>query len=134
MESRTKTQKFTWMTYCWRRQIIITLLSRFPYKIDSKIWIIDINATNRITNRHKLSFIGLLYFKKNLLWEIYFHGMKKCPIVSCNRNEFIQKFLETNAPQVSYCHHLPVQSQQWKYQNNVWNLFKVNNNETKQCR
>ena len=27
--------------------------------------------------------------------------------------------------------HLFVQSQQWKHQNNVWNLLKVNNKETK---
>ena len=27
--------------------------------------------------------------------------------------------------------HLPVQSQQWKHQNNVWNRFKVNNNNNR---
>ena len=29
------------------------------------------------------------------------------------------------------CHsrYLPVQSQQWKHQSNVWNLFKVNNKD-----
>ena len=26
-------------------------------------------------------------------------------------------------------HHLPVQSQQWRHQNNVWNLFKDNNKD-----
>ena len=28
------------------------------------------------------------------------------------------------------CHHLLVQSQWWKHQKNVWNLFKVNNKDT----
>ena len=27
--------------------------------------------------------------------------------------------------------HLPVQSQQWEHQSNVWNLFKVNNKDTR---
>ena len=28
------------------------------------------------------------------------------------------------------CRHLLVQSQQWKHQNNVWNMFKINNKDT----
>ena len=28
------------------------------------------------------------------------------------------------------CRHLLIQSQQWKHQNNVWSLFKVNNKDT----
>ena len=38
-------------------------------------------------------------------------------MVSCNRNEFIQKFLETNAPQVSY--------------SVIIYLFRVNNGNTR---
>ena len=42
-----------------------------------------------------------------------------------------QKIHLKNHTRKSQCSYLLVQSQQWKQQNKVWNLFKVNNKDTR---
>ena len=57
-------------------------------------------------------------------------------ILGSSSIEYKSSCLFSNIYQVFYIlpmpsWHLLVQSQQWKHQNNVWNMFKVNNKDTK---
>ena len=64
-----------------------------------------------------------------LLWiscatESAWYNSRKFTIL--RERAFLTLYVETVTSR-----HLLVQSQQWKHQNNMWNLFKVNNKDTK---
>ena len=48
-----------------------------------------------------------------------------------NKIFWADSYQAKNSDRLFPSRYLLVQSQQWKYQNNVWNLFKVNNKETR---
>ena len=56
--------------------------------------------------------------RRHSLWT-YFTPFSRVSIVD---------FEQVNVSKVMPSRHLLVQSQQWKHHNNVWNLFKVDNN------
>ena len=50
-----------------------------------------------------------------------------------NRNLIISPFTQISRTNPFIC-HLLFQSKQWKRQNNIWNMFKVNNNKDARTR
>ena len=71
-------------------------------------------------------------FCRTLRWLLLFFVNPYLPQLLTNSDTFVWRFMQIGhkfSGLVLPIHHLHVQSQQWKHQNNVWNLFKVNNKD-----
>ena len=79
--------------------------------------------------RHKICLLRMLNVIYFIYWEIGTFGtLKKKKKVIYKENVY---GVPTINPRKILSWHLVVQIQQWKHQNNVWNLFKVNNKDSR---
>ena len=79
-------------------------------------------------------FLYPLKTSENQRFSGIFRGYRKTPVawdeltlVQVMQKEFTAAFISFQQPS----RHLLVQSLQWKHQNVVWNMFKVNNNDSR---
>ena len=101
-------------------KLTVLTLKSIP-TVEMKLPLKNAPSLNRISTHvfpTPLSPISITCNKKNIYWLCPINKTRK--IIRCNG------FCSVSS------RHWLVKSQQWKYQNNVWNLFKVNNRLIKQ--
>ena len=86
---------------------------------------------------------GKLHFLCSVWWKVLMTPDRNFKLISlysitffyCKISKFPMVFKSANSAKTNWFQneqtYLLVQSQQWKHQNNMWNLFKVNNKDTR---